>query len=133
MIKISEIRKLDEGKDYRLLAQRHTMNLSKQAIVTLVADLYKKLDKLNALESVEEFEGEELSEAWNEKLSIKALGEYRKVYEMMKKSGVDKRFIASMEKFYDDLAIGGMFTSRGAEEKGILKIDGKTKYKNANW
>jgi len=75
----------------------------------------------------------ELNEKWNEKLAIKALGEYRKVYEMMKKTGVDKRFIASMEKFYDDLAIGGMFTSRGAEEKGILKIDGKTKYKNANW
>ena len=49
MIKISEIRKLGEGKDYRLLAQRHTMNLSKQAIVTLVADLYKKLDKLGEL------------------------------------------------------------------------------------
>ncbi len=40
---------LDEGKDYRLLAQRHTMNLSKQAIVALVADLYKKLDKLGEL------------------------------------------------------------------------------------
>ncbi len=128
-----EVEELDEGKDYRLLAQRHTMNLSKQAIVAFVADLYKKLDKLNALESVEEFEGEELSEAWNEKLSIKALGEYRKVYNMMKKTGVDKKFIKSMEKFYDDLVIGGMYTSRGAEEKGIVKIDGKTKYKNANW
>ncbi|HJO28745.1 MAG TPA: hypothetical protein QF708_05025, partial [Candidatus Poseidoniia archaeon] len=77
MIKISEIRKLGEGKDYRLLAQRHTMNLSKQGIVALVADLYKKLDKLNALESVEEFEGEELSEAWNENLSKAGLAEYR--------------------------------------------------------
>ncbi len=133
MIKISEIRKLGEGKDYRLLAQRHTMNLSKQGIVALVADLYKKLDKLNALESVEEFEGEELSEAWNEKLSIKALGEYRKVYNMMKKTGVRPEFIKRMEKFYDDLVIGGMYTSRGAEEKGIVHIDGKTKYKNANW
>ena len=116
MIKISEIRKLGEGKDYRLLAQRHTMNLSKQAIVSLVADLYKKLD-----------------EAWNEKLSIKALGEYRKVYNLMKRAGIDNRFIKRMEKFYDDLAIGGMFTSRGAEERGIVHIDGKTKYKNANW
>jgi hypothetical protein len=109
------------------------MNLSKQATVDLVADLYKKLDKLNALESVEEFEGEELSEAWNEKLSIKALGEYRKVYNLMKRAGIDNRFIKRMEKFYDDLAIGGMFTSRGAEERGIVHIDGKTKYKNANW
>jgi len=44
-----EVEELDEGKDYRLLAQRHTMNLSKQAIVALVADLYKKLDKLGEL------------------------------------------------------------------------------------
>ena len=133
MIKISEIRKLGEGKDYRLLAQRHTMNLSKQGIVALVADLYKKLDKLNALESVEEFEGEELSEAWNENLSKAGLAEYRIAYKTLKKAGIDKRFIKKMEKFYDDLVIGGMYTSRGAEEKGIVKIDGKTKYKNANW
>jgi hypothetical protein len=38
-----------------------------------------------------------------------------------------------MEKLYDDIVIGGMYTSRGAEEVGIVKIDGKTKYKNANW
>ena len=76
---------------------------------------------------------EKLDEAWNEKLSIKALGEYRKVYNMMKKTGVRPEFIKRMEKFYDDLVIGGMYTSRGAEEKGIVKIDGKTKYKNANW
>jgi len=89
--------KMNEGKDYRLLAQRDTMNLSKQATVDFVADLYKKLDKLNALESVEEFEGEELSEAWNEKLSIKALGEYRKVYNLMKRAGIDNRFIKRMD------------------------------------
>ena len=41
--------KLNEGKDYRLLAQRDTMNLSKQATVDFVADLYKKLDKLGEL------------------------------------------------------------------------------------
>ena len=41
--------KMNEGKDYRLLAQRDTMNLSKQATVDLVADLYKKLDKLGEL------------------------------------------------------------------------------------
>jgi hypothetical protein len=26
-----------------------------------------------------------------------------------------------------------MYSSRSAEEAGILRIDGKTKYKNANW
>ena len=51
----------------------------------------------------------------------------------MKKTGVDKKFIKSMEKFYDDLVIGGMYTSRSAEEAGIRKIDGKTKYTNQNW
>tara|TARA_Y100000296_G_scaffold434_1_gene443 strand:- start:24 stop:275 length:252 start_codon:yes stop_codon:yes gene_type:complete len=74
-----------------------------------------------------------LDEKWNEKLSIKALGEYRKVYNMMKKTGVRPEFIKRMEKFYDDLVIGGMYSSRGAEDAGILKIDGRTKYKNANW
>ena len=74
-----------------------------------------------------------LNEKWNEKAAIKALAEYRKVYEMMKKTGVDKRFIKEMEKWYDDLVIGGMYSSRAAEDAGILKIDGKTKYKNANW
>ena len=74
-----------------------------------------------------------LNEKWNEKLSIKALGEYRKVYEMMKKTGVRPEFIKRMEKFYDDLVIGGMYSSRSAEMAGIVKIDGKTKYKNANW
>ena len=43
------------------------------------------------------------------------------------------RFIQSMEKLYDDMVIGGMYSSRSAEERGILKIDGRTKYKNANW
>ena len=76
---------------------------------------------------------EKLDEAWNEKLSIKALGEYRKVYNMMKKTGVRPEFIKRMEKFYDDLVIGGMYSSRSAEMAGIVKIDGKTKYKNANW
>ena len=56
----------------------------------------------------------QLKEKWNEKLAIKALGEYRKVYEMMKKTGVDKRWIASMEKFYDDLVIGGMLANEVA-------------------
>jgi hypothetical protein len=74
-----------------------------------------------------------LNEKWNEKAAIKALAEYRKVYEMMKKTGVDKRFIKEMEKWYDDLVIGGMYSSRAAEDAGILKIDGRTKYKNANW
>ena len=74
-----------------------------------------------------------LDEKWNEKLSIKALGEYRKVYNMMKKTGVRPEFIKRMEKFYDDLVIGGMYSSRMAELAGILKIDGKTKYKNQNW
>ena len=75
----------------------------------------------------------ELKEKWNEKMSIKGLGEFRKAYETLKKSGVDKRFVASMEKFYDDLVIGGMYSSKAAEDAGILQIDGKTKYKNANW
>jgi hypothetical protein len=39
-----------EEKDYRLRAQRETMNLSDQAIVELVASLYKKLDKLGSVE-----------------------------------------------------------------------------------
>ena len=75
----------------------------------------------------------ELKEKWNEKMSIKGLGEFRKAYETLKKSGVDKRFVASMEKFYDDLVIGGLYSSRAAEDAGIVRIDGKTKYKNANW
>jgi hypothetical protein len=101
------------------------------------ADALRKAGKPNygARGQFEEtdIEGEELSEAWNEKLAIKALAEYRKVYEMMKKTGVDKRFIKEMEKWYDDLVIGGMYSSRAAEDAGILKIDGRTKYKNANW
>ncbi len=74
-----------------------------------------------------------LDEKWNETISIKGLAEFRIMYKTMKKSGIDKRFIKSMEKLYDDIVIGGMYTSRGAEEVGIVKIDGKTKYKNANW
>ena len=38
--------KVVEGPDYRLQAQRETMNLSDQAILELVASLYEKLDKL---------------------------------------------------------------------------------------
>jgi hypothetical protein len=34
---------------------------------------------------------------------------------------------------YDDIVIGGMYSSVSAEREGILKIDGRTKYKNANW
>ena len=81
----------------------------------------------------QEVEGEELTEAWNEKVSLKGLKEFRAMYKTWLKSGVDKRFIQSMEKLYDDMVIGGMYSSRSAEERGILKIDGRTKYKNANW
>ena len=77
--------------------------------------------------------GQELSDAWNEKVSIKGLKEFRAMYKTFQNSGIDKRFIQAMEKLYDDMVIGGMYSSRSAEEKGILKIDGRTKYKNANW
>ena len=66
-------------------------------------------------------------------MHIKGLKEFRAMYKTWLKSGVDKRFIQSMEKLYDDMVIGGMYSSRSAEERGILKIDGRTKYKNANW
>ena len=39
---------IEEGPDYRLKAQRETMNLSDQAVVELVASLYEKIDKLYA-------------------------------------------------------------------------------------
>ena len=81
----------------------------------------------------QEVEGEELTEAWNEKVSLKGLKEFRAMYKTFQNSGIDKRFIQTMEKLYDDMVIGGMYSSRSAEEKGILKIDGRTKYKNANW
>ena len=74
-----------------------------------------------------------MSEAWNEKVSLKGLKEFRAMYKTFQNSGIDKRFIQTMEKLYDDMVIGGMYSSRMADEKGILKIDGKTKYKNANW
>ena len=76
---------------------------------------------------------EQLNEKWNENLSKVGLAEYRIAYKTLSKAGIDKRFIKQMEKFYDDLVIGGMYSSRAAEDAGILKIDGKTKYKNANW
>ena len=75
----------------------------------------------------------ELKEKWNEKVSLKGLDQFRAMYKTWLKSGVDPRFIKAMEKLYDDMVIGGMYSSRSAEDAGILKIDGKTKYKNANW
>ena len=45
--------KVVEGPDYRLQAQRETMNLSDQAIVELVASLYEKLDKLGHREETD--------------------------------------------------------------------------------
>ena len=47
--------------------------------------------------------------------------------------GTAKDVTTGVQKFYDDLVIGGMCTSRSAEEAGIRKIDGKTKYTNQNW
>jgi len=81
----------------------------------------------------QENETAELNERWNEKVSLKGLDQFRTMYKTWLKSGVDPRFIKTMEKLYDDMVIGGMYSSRSAEEAGILKIDGKTKYKNANW
>ena len=49
----SQLEKVDEAKDYRLQAQRETMNLSDQAIVELVASLYKKLDELGHREETD--------------------------------------------------------------------------------
>ena len=79
-------------------------------------------------------EGEqELSEAWNEKLSKKGLEQYRTMYKSLSNSGIDTKWIKALEKLYDDIVIGGMYSSRSAEREGILKIDGRTKYKNQNW
>ena len=87
---------------------------------------------INVQHALQQME-EQLNEKWNENLSKAGLAEYRIAYKTLKKSGIDKRFVKQMEKFYDDLVIGGMYSSRAAEDAGILKIDGKTKYKNANW
>jgi hypothetical protein len=81
----------------------------------------------------QEVEGKELSEAWNEKLSKKGLEQYRTMYKSLSKSGIDTKWIKALEKLYDDIVIGGMYSSVSAEREGILKIDGRTKYKNANW
>ena len=78
-------------------------------------------------------EKQSLNEEWNEKVSLKGLDQFRTMYKTWLKSGVDKRFIQAMEKLYDDMVIGGMYSSVSAEREGILKIDGRTKYKNANW
>ena len=75
----------------------------------------------------------ELNEKWNENLSKAGLAEYRIAYKTLKKAWIHSKYIKQMEKFYDDLVIGGMYTSRSAEEAGIRKIDGKTKYTNQNW
>jgi hypothetical protein len=45
--------KVVEAPDYRLQAQRETMNLSDQAILELVASLYEKLDKLGHREETD--------------------------------------------------------------------------------
>jgi hypothetical protein len=74
-----------------------------------------------------------VNEKWNENLAKKGLVEYRTMYKTLSKSGIDKSWIKKLEKLYDDIVIGGMYSSRRAEEEGIVKIDGKTKYKNANW
>jgi len=50
---VTEEEKVVEGPDYRLQAQRETMNLSDQAIVELVASLYKKLDELGHREETD--------------------------------------------------------------------------------
>tara|TARA_B100000809_G_scaffold43712_1_gene37984 strand:+ start:328 stop:588 length:261 start_codon:yes stop_codon:yes gene_type:complete len=74
-----------------------------------------------------------INEKWNENLAKAGLAEYRIAFKTLSKSGIDKSYLKQMEKFYDDLVIGGMYSSRSAEAAGIRKIDGKTKYKNANW
>ena len=53
--KIRSGQKVDIGEspDYRLQAQRDTMNLSDQAIVELVASLYKKIDQLGHREETD--------------------------------------------------------------------------------
>jgi hypothetical protein len=42
--KDNSVLSVNESKDYNLIAQRKTMNLSNQAIIALVASLYKQLD-----------------------------------------------------------------------------------------
>ena len=80
----------------------------------------------------QEVEGEELNEKWNEKVSLKGLEQYRTMYKTLSKSGIDNSWIKKLEKLYDDIAIGGMYSSMSAEREGILKIDGRTKYKSQN-
>lgn len=79
----------------------------------------------------------QLDEArWNEKVAIKGLAEFRKMYETLKKAGINPDHIKMLEKVYEDLVIdgsGAMYSSKAAERAGILKIDGKTKYKNQNY
>ena len=101
-------------------------------IATALRDM--RIREINLKSQKEEVnEAIELDEKWNEKVSLKGLKEYRAMYKTFQRSGIDHRFIQTMEKLYDDMVIGGMYSSRSAEMYGILKIDGKTKYKNANW
>ena len=44
LLKLGGVDEFTEDKDYNLIAQRKTMNLSDQAIIALIADLYKQLD-----------------------------------------------------------------------------------------
>ena len=44
---------VSEDKDYNLIAQRKTMNLSDQAIIALIASLYKQLDAKESIDEVE--------------------------------------------------------------------------------
>ena len=44
LLKLGGVDEFTEDKDYRLIAQRETMNLSDQAIIALIASLYKRLD-----------------------------------------------------------------------------------------
>ena len=82
----------------------------------------------------QEVEGEELNEAWSEKLSIKALEQFRTFYATLVKAQLGNSAVyKEFEKAYDDLAIGKMFTSRYAEKIKLKKLDGRSTYKNANW
>ena len=71
-----------------------------------------------------------LDEKWNEKMSLKYLEMYRKLYTVAKKANFSNRnVLKELEKLYDKIVLKYVYGKEGANIVNVRTIDGKKR----NW
>ena len=82
------------------------------------------------LKQIRESHPQALEEKWNEKMSLKYLETYRKMYKFAQKARFSNRnVLKELEQLYDKIVLKYVYGKEGANIVNVKTIDGKKR----NW